>query len=1766
MPVVRSPFSNTTPPKPNEPVNKFAASKKRGDAIRASLDLTSAPVVANTAGTKTSKSEEQTKLDSAYSNALAKIASSPMTDSMKKSTIKQLDKTYLEGGKAKVPDSGFSVLGAVGGAVGGVLGAAGKGIIAATDATQTVSRFAQSGLKELGDMGAMYLDSGNAVRSKTGPRASWSDFVKQGKDKEFRLAPQTGVKWLDSTIDFAVDVALDPTSYVGVGAVGMIGKAGRAELAIKFGTEAMIAKHPQLIGKFDDIMRYGAAAIPKEVRAAEGVKYGVRFMGEVVPKTETVANLISGKKGVGTLLRGGVGDVIDKVGLNSARAYISPSSRAGLVAKQIGRNRGVADDVVLKELSHYTSARYSKGAKSQFYRTAMNAINGTVKEIRDAGEGVGADVLRIIEDPVLFASASPQKKQWAQNIIDWQNGKHGRGGVNAIYDKFNLDYAGRIKDIGLVDDYVHHRMTEDALKIAYGDKSSFKGYFKDADLTAAELGSNSGAALHRKYRKGEKFMDEELQTGSIDEINKIFRNKTKADVDFFETDIGAVMDGYAYSMAASRGREAYVRRLMDFGPDFAKVIDQKIVPDQKLVANLTASHASIKGLRRDIVTAVNKGAYNAKATALDTVKWAQNIMDSQSAKIGVIDRDVAVVQAKIAVIEKQLADGFELATQKGHEARGAFLHVHQSLIDEVQTLKHSIANGEMYQQAAYTKLRELYVQMYPDARRIPKSVDKLIDRIGRDAGMTATNTAEYRTLQSRLKVLQNQIAETPPDAGQVINDLLDAEAALVEQLDGFAALGEVRYAADYSEDGFIYGTYDDLVARPFNPNDDPLGRVVSTRPIVAGNADMTSDEMSAIQNAFMQDGRSVGAHAIPTDSMNDMRKPEHYYDFWDPAGGVGEATGFALRQAGVDPDDVFVSSWNEMLQSGEIDPMFEQVYPALSELQSTIAGLGSQKFELGVVDDDFLNEAFDVVRQNFKDAAAELGLENSDYVGDQMMQDFMRAMVEEGMGASGKPLLLPSGVLYGLDNPMAEGAYSIMLPDGFSYAKQYGKDAIDASLVDGTTSPIFRTTDELMQSVANSDYVSASLGAIEKLDAVATEGRVLQDALSAKHAAQTEVRGVAGSMGVVKREASRRMKEAERAWKDYENFKTVTIPYRGKKIQVSREKAISILNEKETKINNLVADLEVRIGNIGAGDAEKLRIRKLVQEERLSTLLDQRKVLQNWSDKTGAALQADIDMVRQAIATDAPDGAAGTVSRKWSDKVRDTMNNIPKMGDTPEARAWERVVTQLHADEAQLALLDSTLIPMADNELALALSSKIGGTLKDDITDGWEALGKSLGIEVPKDFLDIARPQLDKLKLKANQGPIKDAILKYHQFFKVYATMSVGFITRNAISSTFMNYVAGVSGGNIKRGVEAVTALAKHGPDKWLDELGIVDPAVRELYETALRAVDATGRGLQSEIATQPLLKGSRAAKIYNKTMDNWFTRTAGKGNDFTERAARFPMALDTLERGLSYDEAIYRVSRYHFDYSDLSKFDEQAKKFIPFWIWTSRNIPLQMTEQIYRPKAYIQYQNIKDRNPVSSDVIMPEWLKQNGPMGLVGSWVINPDLPMTRLQQQAEAFASPTKLIGQMYPTYKLPFEMIARRQMSNGVPFTDKYDEAKGLDRLMAEISMKVLGDQGLPFSQGPLARVNADGKTELDPFVSYGIGNAIPLIAKIQRLTGGLLGGKPTYQERTATSWLSEFGIPVRNVGEREQRGATIGKQFDIAELMKELARRGLVEKNK
>ena len=67
-------------------------------------------------------------------------------------------------------------------------------------------------------------------------------------------------------------------------------------------------------------------------------------------------------------------------------------------------------------------------------------------------------------------------------------------------------------------------------------------------------------------------------------------------------------------------------------------------------------------------------------------------------------------------------------------------------------------------------------------------------------------------------------------------------------------------------------------------------------------------------------------------------------------------------------------------------------------------------------------------------------------------------------------------------------------------------------------------------------------------------------------------------------------------------------------------------------------------------------------------------------------------------------------------------------------------------------------------------------------------------------------------------------------------------------------------------------------------------------------------------------------------------------------------MALDTIESRRHRASAYDRLARIHFDYAAVSKFDEKAKKLIPFWTFMSRNLPMQISEMWTKPKVYAWY------------------------------------------------------------------------------------------------------------------------------------------------------------------------------------------------------------------
>jgi Skp family chaperone for outer membrane proteins len=380
----------------------------------------------------------------------------------------------------------------------------------------------------------------------------------------------------------------------------------------------------------------------------------------------------------------------------------------------------------------------------------------------------------------------------------------------------------------------------------------------------------------------------------------------------------------------------------------------------------------------------------------------------------------------------------------------------------------------------------------------------------------------------------------------------------------------------------------------------------------------------------------------------------------------------------------------------------------------------------------------------------------------------------------------------------------------------------------------------------------------------------------------------------------------------------------------------------------------------------------------------------------------------------------------------------------------------------------------------------------------------------------------------------------------------------------FMNAVAGVDPQTMLKGYKAAHYYQKFGAARWLDELGVVGRE-REMYEQAMLAVEASGRrGFFSDLS-EPAIRGTRRERVANKVLNNVYTRAIRGANSRVEDAVRFPLALKALEQGDDYVGAVTQINRYHFDYSDLSKVDEAMLKVIPFWIWTTRNIPNQLANQWMRPQVYSLWENLQESLPADDNVLMPKWLKDYEPLGLtrfgVGPNVIlRPDLPHQRLANAIEQLTTKDKFVGSMYPTYKLPIESLAGKQLGLGIPFTDEPKEAVGIDKGLAALlgNIPEIGPR-----VAPKVRTETGEEVQmLTEFPSYALGNMIPLIATLQRLAGGKLGGKESYADRQNAAIATFLGLPLDFVTERMQGSEAIGRQFGIRDYAKLLERLGLL----
>lgn len=391
-----------------------------------------------------------------------------------------------------------------------------------------------------------------------------------------------------------------------------------------------------------------------------------------------------------------------------------------------------------------------------------------------------------------------------------------------------------------------------------------------------------------------------------------------------------------------------------------------------------------------------------------------------------------------------------------------------------------------------------------------------------------------------------------------------------------------------------------------------------------------------------------------------------------------------------------------------------------------------------------------------------------------------------------------------------------------------------------------------------------------------------------------------------------------------------------------------------------------------------------------------------------------------------------------------------------------------------------------DGFVAAAKAGQVGPRVKQMIEDGWEVLDSKLfaaGDEM------LVRPEYREMVQRViNMVDDSEAwavVDKYTQFFKTYATLSPGFHFRNLMSATFMNYADGVKTADMADAL-GLWKQFRDDPDGFINGL-----PYDSVEGQAFRATFGSGAGGHFSVAEL----GEHT--MVGKATNNPVTRASRIAGEWVEGPVRLAMALNTIKGGADEMAALQRITRIHFDYSQVSQFDRKMKRMIPFWTWMSRNLPLQLQQMWLKPRAYAHYEALKNNFDITDpDDVVPSFWEDQGAFQFADGWFAMPDLPHTRLGDQAGMVEDPLKFLANFNPVLRVPGEMVANRKAFTGNEFYE--DESKLL----------------------------------------YALTNMVPAAAQVDRLSGGkitgAMGGDTAGREdKQLASLMGYLGIPVKNL---------------------------------
>jgi hypothetical protein len=421
--------------------------------------------------------------------------------------------------------------------------------------------------------------------------------------------------------------------------------------------------------------------------------------------------------------------------------------------------------------------------------------------------------------------------------------------------------------------------------------------------------------------------------------------------------------------------------------------------------------------------------------------------------------------------------------------------------------------------------------------------------------------------------------------------------------------------------------------------------------------------------------------------------------------------------------------------------------------------------------------------------------------------------------------------------------------------------------------------------------------------------------------------------------------------------------------------------------------------------------------------------------------------------------------------------------------------------------------------------------IKTVFDDGFIALSEKYpNIGVAKEIAEIVQ-NVHRVQDPAIAQALSKFLGGYTQFFKAYATLSPGFHVRNGLSNGFMLFAAGGSPDTLAQGLRWSREWreASKSGKTFIDWIETVPVESRETVRQAYYGMVGSGSGMTADALERGMLPGTKHSR---------------KLGEFIEAHSRFMLSYDGAAKGFGTDENLARVRRFLIDYQDVSSLDKTMKQIVPFWMWTSRNFPMQLMNMYSNPRAYQVYGALK-RNLTGDEqdgTLVPSWITEMGAFKLPfgNNLYATPDVGFNRIGQQLNEFSDPARMLSNVNPLLRLPMELAGNRQYYNNRQFSDKPVEVEGGLSSIYQPIMQGLG----------LGDTGPTGKKFVDDKAYYALRNLVPFLNTAERLSPST----PTYSGRGSTNSLLGFlGVPVKQITPEMQSGEAYSRLSALQKLV-------------